>query len=607
MLDVTSLVKPGANVIAYMVRHNWIEDLVFHAMLDRSVGWFAGRTTLHLIPGDLAIRDFLVNTASLDENNKALQAHRLLIENAGDAPFEGALEIAYTPRYPTPGAVVCVRSVPVQVAAHQSKPLTLKMEIPDALPWTPEAPRLYSISATLRDQHGKATDDVVTSTGIRTVAQKEGQLLINGKPALLIGAQNMGMRPFPYPENSSKYNRCATAEMLMSEMLAIKNMGGNLLRVHAHIALNKTGGINDPRIAEMADQLALALLWTGPAWIREGDERSVDTVNEGAYIRQVYNHPCIIDWELGNHPNAFKNDKKDDTTRRTDEYVRRTVDAVLAVDTTRLISPTTYWGHTHYENDLGTLDWKKRPITAVPEYTNPLVTRGTQDAPTGYGADWSSLRHWPSGRTKDALDNKIRAFFNFEHEESAAQPNWNLSAGLPWDHLRSYEAPYEKGSIGRVLNFDEWRASQGWQAFSAYESMRKQIWHGVAGFSWCTIEGGANSGTYEKPLLDPMGHAKLAWYVHKMITQPVFGGSDNVDTVYGPHDQIAPCVFNLGISRTVDLTVKVKTPDGQVVDERTFAGLHLEAGRSLLRLPAFRPKLPAQGYCVIEYDVSNRQ
>jgi len=332
MLDVTSLVKPGANVIAYMVRHNWIEDLVFHAMLDRSVGWFAGRTTLHLIPGDLAIRDFLVNTASLDENNKALQAHRLLIENAGDAPFEGALEIAYTPRYPTPGAVVCVRSVPVQVAAHQSKPLTLKMEIPDALPWTPEAPRLYSISATLRDQHGKATDDVVTSTGIRTVAQKEGQLLINGKPALLIGAQNMGMRPFPYPENSSKYNRCATAEMLMSEMLAIKNMGGNLLRVHAHIALNKTGGINDPRIAEMADQLALALLWTGPAWIREGDERSVDTVNEGAYIRQVYNHPCIIDWELGNHPNAFKNDKKDDTTRRTDEYVRRTVDAVLADD-----------------------------------------------------------------------------------------------------------------------------------------------------------------------------------------------------------------------------------------------------------------------------------
>jgi hypothetical protein len=232
------------------------------------------------------------------------------------------------------------------------------------------------------------------------------------------------------------------------------------------------------------------------------------------------------------------------------------------------------------------------------------VTRGTQNAITGYGAEWSALRQWPRGLAADTLRNHIRAWFNFEHEESAAQPNWNLSAGRPWRHLRSYEAPYEQGSIGRVLEFDEWRASQAWQAFSAYKSMRKQIWHGVAGFSWCTIEGGPNSGPYEKPLLDPLGRAKLAWYIHEMITQPVLAGSDNVDTVYGPTDTITPSVFNLGPARVVDVTMTVKTTDGRAVDERRFPGVHLEGGRSVLKLAALRPKLPAAGFCVIEYTVT---
>jgi hypothetical protein len=274
------------------------------------------------------------------------------------------------------------------------------------------------------------------------------------------------------------------------------------------------------------------------------------------------------------------------------------------VDTSRLITPTTFWSHTHYGNDLGTLDWKKRPIAAVPEYTNSLVTRGSQDAITGYGAAWSSLRQWPYGVAKDCFDNKIRSWFNFEHEESTAQPNWSLSGGYPWHHLRSYEKPYDTGSIGRPLEFNEWRASQGWQAFSAYESMRKQIWHGVVGFSWCTIEGGANGGTYEKPLLDPMGHAKLAWHIHKLFATPILAGSDNVDVVYGPGDQITPCIFNRGSARKVDLTVTVKALDGTMTDQRKFAGVSLEGGCTLTKLPAFQPKLPTKGYCAIEYFVS---
>ena len=104
---------------------------------------------------------------------------------------------------------------------------------------------------------------------------------------------------------------------------------------------------------------------------------------------------------------------------------------------------------------------------------------------------------------------------NFEHEESAAQPNWELAQKEPWYKVQSYEWEYEENSIGRKLDAEEWKISQAFQAFSAWESMKKQILLGYDGFSWCSLESGANMFTYQKPLLDAFGVPKLAYYANK--------------------------------------------------------------------------------------------
>ncbi|MDD2599871.1 MAG: glycosyl hydrolase family 2 [Kiritimatiellae bacterium] len=603
-LDISRLTRAGNNLLAYRVHHNTVTNTSLHAPADQAIGWFAGRSTLHLLTGDIGLKDLRVHTAALDAKGAATQMHRLVLDNAGKQAFTGSLEISYRPWFPDEGESVATQRIPVEVEAQATHEVETSLSLLAPELWSPERPALYAVTAKLYNQSGQPVDDIVTTTGIRTVAQRDGMFLMNGVPAMLNGAQIMGFRPVPTLENTAKCNRCAPALSLISELLAVKRMGGNLLRIHAHAAKDTPDGIHDLRIAEMADQLGLALMWGSPAWLREGDERLIGYDSVGAYIRDAYNHPSIVIWEMSNHPNTFK---EEPGPERTHEFVRRTVNAVLAQDSSRLISPTTFWQHTSYANDLGTLDTKGRTITPVAEYTHPLVTRGTQDAITGYGAEWSKLRSWPSGFAADCLKNNTRAWFNFEHEESAAQANWNLSKGWPWHHIRSYEMDYEAGSVGRILDFNEWRASQGWQAFSAYESMRKQIYSGVDGFSWCTLEGGANSGTYEKPLLDPFGHAKLAWYIHRMVFQTVLAGSDNVDTVYGPNDQITPCVFNLGPARVVDLTLTVKSVDGVVLDQKIFSELNLAAGRSLLRLPPVRPTLPAAGLCVVEYLVEDRE
>ena len=65
----------------------------------------------------------------------------------------------------------------------------------------------------------------------------------------------------------------------------------------------------------------------------------------------------------------------------------------------------------------------------------------------------------------------------------------------PWYKVDSYEKNYEDGNIGTRLSFDQWRESQAYQAFGAWESMKMQLLMGTSGFSWCSLESGPNMFT----------------------------------------------------------------------------------------------------------------
>jgi hypothetical protein len=112
-------------------------------------------------------------------------------------------------------------------------------------------------------------------------------------------------------------------------------------------------------------------------------------------------------------------------------------------------------------------------------------------------------------------------------------------------------------------------------------------------------------GTYKKPLVDELGHAKLSYYANKMIFQRTVAGSDNVDVVYGPEDSIHPVIMNLGDAGSVDLTVTIKSVDGKVIDVKEYKETKLSGGRTVTRLDTFKPKIKSQGTYAIEYRISN--
>jgi len=594
-LDISDHLVPfRENQLAIKVFSSFVEGPLYHSPHDRNFGWFCGRAWIDFSEKIHLDRTHVFTSEIADDH--AIQHHFTGLVNDADTTFTGQLEISYYPWFPVEKSAIAAKlSVPLTVYARDSVQFHTRVKIENPSPWTHDSPTLYKVRMQVKTGQ-VVVDDAVFVTGIRTVSQEGGTLRINGRPELLAGAQTMGFR-MPI-ENIAKWNRCAPSEVLAEELLSVKEMG-NTLRIHVHGAGKYAYSVNDPRVAEMADQLGIMLLWPTSSWIREGEWGGIDFKGYPEHMMQVFNHPSIILWEGSNHPNKFQ-DKPLDYSNR---FVTKIYRTIFETDSSRLIAPSSFNRHFAYRNDKGTIDKDGNNITPCPEWTAPMIVRGNQDAVTGYGAEWHNIRKWPDPYRQSFLDSRERAYINFEHEESIGMQNFKLARGKPWYQLPSYENLYDVGSIGREFTLDEWRASQAWQAFSAYESMKWQRIQDVDGFSWCCLHGGPNSGSYRKPIIDALGHAKLAFYTNKMVLQDILAGSSNTDVIYGKKDKVAPLVLNVGEQITVNLKVIVKNLSGDQIMMKKYDDIVLKPGRTVYELPAFKPKLKEEGYYVFEYYV----
>ena len=587
-----------------------------HTPADLHTGWFAGRMTLDFTAGR-QITDVFAFTwdigpparleVRISLHNDELE--RVEREVKGDDRFIGRLRVALTPWFPEESATPAASlEVPVVLDFGRDLVVTQALEIPAPKLWSPENPQLYKVAVRLLGKDGQAVDDEVITTGIRTISQKGGTFRLNGRPAMMNGALVFGFRP-PL-DKIAQWLKCGPEEWLVREILMLRKMNANTVRMSQHDG--PAGGLNDPRYAEIGDQLGIMFQWGTTAWIRTGSPWQTDFEGLPQYVRLVRNHPSIIMWQPGNHP-QFQG------FREGMDWYGRIYDTIAAEDPSRLICPSASNDRLKQSpNSDGTIDYRGHLTQSVPVWTAPLLVRGNMDWTTGYGSDWATLRKYPypaswsgednwrqTGFRADYLASKDHAYFDCESEESGAQPNWNLVKGKPWYHIRSYEIIYDQGSIGRELTFDEWELSQAWQAFSGYEAYRKKRWLDYDGLAWCTLGGGGNTGTYEKPLTDYHRHAKLAWHAIQMAFQPILAGSKNVDVVYGPHDKVVPLVLNLGPERTVDVTVLLRDLAGNQLQKQSYPGVRLAGGRTVTDLPSFKPSVPAATPCVaVEYLVT---
>jgi beta-galactosidase/beta-glucuronidase len=160
--------------------------------------------------------------------------------------------------------------------------------------WSPESPAMHILDATV-ERRGTVIDRTTSSFGVRTIAARGRQLLLNGQPLRIKGVNRY--------DEFGRFGPNPPRQIVEDDLRLIKKTGINLIRSHYPQA---------PELLDLCDRLGILFLeelpinWWGVEWFgKEGvvqDERLVDRALPmlETMIRRDKNHPCIIIWSMAN-------------------------------------------------------------------------------------------------------------------------------------------------------------------------------------------------------------------------------------------------------------------------------------------------------------------
>ena len=190
------------------------------------------------------------------------------------------------------------------------------IKVPNVKPWTAETPNLYKVFITLKNKQG-VSEVIPQKVGFRNVEIKNAQLLVNGQPILVKGADRHEIDP------DGGY--VVSVERMIQDIKIMKQLNINAVRT-CHYP-------DDPRWYDLCDEYGLYI--TAEANLESHgmgyDEKSLAKFpeyivphierNEGN-VKPLINHPSVIVWSLGNESGYGVNFEK-------------AYDWVKACDTTR--------------------------------------------------------------------------------------------------------------------------------------------------------------------------------------------------------------------------------------------------------------------------------
>ena len=172
---------------------------------------------------------------------------------------------------------------------------TERMVLSNVKKWTAETPYLYTLLATVRDTMGNVVEVIPQRVGFRKVEIKHRQLLVNGQPVLIKGADRHEMDP------DGGY--VVTPERMIQDIKIMKQLNINAVRT-CHYP-------DDPRWYDLCDQYGLYVTaeanqeshaygyGAGSEAKKENFARQILERNQHN-VETQYNHPSVIVWSLGN-------------------------------------------------------------------------------------------------------------------------------------------------------------------------------------------------------------------------------------------------------------------------------------------------------------------
>nr|WP_273386391.1 glycoside hydrolase family 2 TIM barrel-domain containing protein [Cohnella zeiphila] len=307
--DVTSLLKPGRNVLAVRV-YQWSDGSYLESQDKwRLSGIF--RDVYLMAPSAVRISDICVRTRFDPRFEDAELDVRIDAENRMGRQAEG-FELRLT-LLGGNRETVFDRRIPLSFAPEDEKQSRLRWSetVKRPLHWTAETPNLYSLLLALYDADKRVLEVKRVAVGFREVRVSGGRLLVNGRPVTLKGVNRNEFDP--------RLGFVTTREAMVRDILLMKRHNLNAVRL-SHYP-------NDRRWLDLCDEFGLyaideadlethgirfienvaykesnaAEFFAGESWLSSRPEwRAAYVQRAKRMVERDKNHPSVIVWSLGN-------------------------------------------------------------------------------------------------------------------------------------------------------------------------------------------------------------------------------------------------------------------------------------------------------------------
>jgi beta-galactosidase/beta-glucuronidase len=223
-----------------------------------------------------------------------------VLERRGVRRIRPELEV----RLRSPSGRTTTRRFPLPAQRGRTSRVRLSMNVPAPQLWSPDSPRLYSASLTLRER-GRVVQRERRRIGLRSVEVKQGRLWLNNRLVQLRGAS--------IHEDMPRSGAALTAADMDRIVADLKDLGANITR--AHYLLNE-------RLLARLDRAGIMVWNQAPIWQRDHGahllwqpkerERALLTVRRT--VTAARSHPSVLTHSVANEL-TFTPDQKPGTQR----------------------------------------------------------------------------------------------------------------------------------------------------------------------------------------------------------------------------------------------------------------------------------------------------
>lgn len=203
----------------------------------------------------------------------------------------------------------------------------LVLEVPGAVLWSPENPHLYQLIAQLINSDGHVSD-IETHFGLRKIEARGCCIFLNNKAVYLDGIL--------YQPGAATY------EEIKLHMLAMKELGCNLVRIHI-------AGV-DPRIYNLADKMGM-MLWVEVPSPHSSNHKSRANHRDELMrmLALIGTHPSVVIWSLYNEDWGAQDIATSEETRK---YIMDTYHYMQLAYPQFLVVDNDGWQHISFEGRL---------------------------------------------------------------------------------------------------------------------------------------------------------------------------------------------------------------------------------------------------------------